>query len=411
MAPLITDADVPPDRATAHGDPASKKDAPRAEPNGDATVNVHYILFALLSFPLPLIAVAQEPPERILTRSAAFDAEPFTRIRGMQEMANGALLIADQVESAVYLIDLGAGTRTRVGREGSGPEEYRQPTGMYPFRGDSALLMDITNSRFAILSTDGRIARTEPIFRPGTSIPTGADRDGDLYWDHVSSVRIAKSTDPSADRAPIARLGQTTSRIDTLAFLTMPGPTNPNAFPTWDVWAVSLDGRIAIARNQDEYRMDWVEPDGRTTRGPPVAWEPVRVTDADRDALRAQPGGGRGSGVSVRGGAGARPPLLDLPDQFPAVRQRGLWIAHDGRAFVERQQPLTRKSDSFSISSMRMASALTASDCPLTAASSASVRADSTPFASMLMTCSGSSATTSAEHKHNWRTSCLFDPQ
>jgi hypothetical protein len=256
-------------------------------------------------------------------------------------MVDGKVLVADQTESAVYLVDLAAGTRTKVGNEGAGPQEYRQPTGLHPFRGDSALLMDLPNSRIAVLDASGRIARTEPLFRPGMSIPTGADSRGNLYWDHISGVRLAKREDPSADQAPVARLSQATNKIDTLAYLTIPGGVNPSAFPDWDVWAVSLDGRIAIARNQLEYRLDWIETDGRRTSGPAIPFEPIRVTDRDKETLRARPGGGRAAGVAMgRGQQASQPPLLDVPEYFPAVKQRGVWIAPDGRAFVERQLSL-----------------------------------------------------------------------
>jgi hypothetical protein len=288
---------------------------------------------------VPTESRAQTEP--VLTRTAAFEAEPFTRIRGIQETANGNVLVADQIESAVYLVDFAAGTRTKVGNEGAGPQEYRQPTGLHPFRGDSALLMDLQNSRIAVLDASGRIARTEPLFRPGMSIPTGADRMGNLYWDHTSSLRLAKREDPSADQAPVARFSQATNEIDTLAFLTIPGGVNPSAFPDWDVWAVSLDGRIAIVRNQREYRLDWIEPDGRQVNGSAIPLEPIRVTDRDREVLRAQPGGGRAAGVAMgRGQQASQPRLLDVPEFFPPIKQRGVWIAPDGRAFVERQLSL-----------------------------------------------------------------------
>jgi hypothetical protein len=314
-------------------------------------------LTTLCAVAIPLSAASQQN-ERTLQRSAALETEPFSRIRGIQEMADGRLLIADQIESAVYVVDLRAGTRIQVGNEGSGPQEYRQPTGILPFRGDSALLMDLPNGRIGVMSADGRIARTEPLFRPNVSIPTGADRQGNLYWDHVSAVRLEKRENPSADQAAVARFSQATGEIDTLAFLTIPGGVNPSAFPDWDEWAVSLDGRIAIVRNQAEYRLDWIDADGRVTRGPPVAFDPIRVTDRDREILRSRPGGGRASGVSM-GRGGAQPPMLDVPDQFPPARQQGLWLAPDGTAFVERQRPLSDRRpllDVFDASGQRTAS-------------------------------------------------------
>ena len=300
-----------------------------------ATLIVPFVTAALIP------TVNQQPPEVVLTAAARFEAEGFTRIRGLRELPDGRVLVADQTENALYLVDFTARTRTKLGANGPGPEEYDRPTGIYPFRADSSLLTDSGNMRQSVLDGSGRIIYSEPIFRPGMSIPTQVDARGNLYWDMVTTVRLAKRTDPSADQAGIGRFDRASGNIDTLGYLSIPGPINPNAFPAWDVWAVSLDGRVAIARNQNEYRLDWVMPDGTTIRGTPVPSEPLRVTDDDRARFSARPGGGRGAGVSIGGRALRPPPMLDVPDRFPPVKQRSLWVAHDGRAFVERHQHLS----------------------------------------------------------------------
>ena len=298
-----------------------------------ATLLVPFITIAF-------VPPAQQPPEVALTPVARFEAEGFTRIRGLRELPDGRVLVADQMENALYLVDFALRTRTKLGANGAGPEEYDGPTGLHPFRRDSSVLVDSRNQRLSILDGTGRIIYSEAMFRPNMSIPTNVDARGNLYWDMVTTVRLAKRTDPSAEQAGIGRFDRASGKIDTLAYLTIPGPINPNAFPAWDEWAVSLDGRVAIVRNQDEYRIDWVLPDGTTIRGTPVRSEPLRVSADDRERFRARPGGGRGAGVSM-GGRAAQPPMLDIPDRFPPVKQRGLRVAHDGRAFAERHQHLS----------------------------------------------------------------------
>jgi hypothetical protein len=298
------------------------------------------LLLPFLTAAIPPTAV-QQPAEIVLTAVARLETEGFTRIRGVRELPDGRVLVADQTENALYLVDFRTGARTKLGGNGPGPEEYDGPTGLYPFRGDSSVLTDSRNQRLSILDGAGRIIYSEPMFRPNMSIPSQVDARGNMYWDLVTTVRLAKRTDPSADQAGIGRFERTTGAIDTVGYLTIPGPINPNAFPAWDEWAVALDGRVVIARNQDEYRIDWVLPDGQTIRGTPVRSEPLRVTDDDRERFRAGPGGGRASGVSMGGRASRPPSLLDIPDRFPPVKQRGVWVAYDGRAFIERHQHLS----------------------------------------------------------------------
>ncbi|NIR45948.1 MAG: hypothetical protein GWN99_16035 [Gemmatimonadetes bacterium] len=292
----------------------------------------------------------QEAAEITLTPSRLFTAEPFSRVRGVEELPDGRVLLVDQREEALYRIDFEAGTREMLGHRGRGPGEYKNPTGLHPFRGDSALMVDIVNGRFVVVSPEGELARTEPLFGPGVSLPEGADRYGNRYWDRVTGVRLAKREDPSADQAPIVRYEYASGQIDTLAFLTIPGPPNPNAFPAWDDWAVGPDGRVAIVRNQDEYRLDWVERDGTVRRGPPVEdFRPLRVSDDDERALRESRGGGYG-GVARQGDEPVRrPPPIDVPDHFPPGKLRRLWVTYDRLAIVERHQHLSEERPLFDV--------------------------------------------------------------
>lgn len=283
------------------------------------------LAFLAVSAPPPV--AAQDAPE--LVPAGSFDAEPFTRIRGLHVLPDGRFLVSDQVEEALYLVDPGSEMRTKIGGNGEGPGEYRQPISLYPFRADSALLLDLFNSRLAVLGPDGSIVRFEPMTRPGVSLPTGADRDGNLYWDDVSGVRIAKRDDPRVDTGHIFRFGIASGRIDTLASIRVPGPVNPGPLPEYDVWHVSPSGRLVIVRNQDTYRVDRVDADGVERRGPEIDVDRVTLSRSDRAALEE-----RGMAGASMGAAGGRRPELPIPERFPyAAAVRAL---DDGRALVER---------------------------------------------------------------------------
>lgn len=78
----------------------------------------------------PLLHAQQPaPPVREIRLGAPVTtlAHDFTQIRGLRELPDGRLFITDRLEPAVDVVDLGAGRGMRIGREGSGPEEYRMP--------------------------------------------------------------------------------------------------------------------------------------------------------------------------------------------------------------------------------------------------------------------------------------------
>lgn len=295
-------------------------------------------------------AAGQDRGVPTLTPDRVFSAEGFSRVRGVQELPDGRLLVSDQTEEALYRVDFNSQERTRLGGRGEGPGEYQAPTGLYPFRGDSLLMVDIQNGRFAIVSPDGVIGRTEPLFGRGISLPEGADRMGNRYWDRVTAVRMQKRTQPSADQAPIVRYDPERETLDTLAYLTIPGPANPNAFPAWDDWAVGPDGRVAIVRNQDEYRLDWVGPDGILLEGRPVeAYRPIRVTNDDERAFEeGRSGLGRGT-ARMGSDPTPRPPPIDIPRDFPPAKLGRIWVTWDGRAIVERHQHLDEEQPLFDL--------------------------------------------------------------
>jgi hypothetical protein len=295
-------------------------------------------------------AAGQDQPVPVLTPFRVFSGEAFSRVRGIQELPDGRVLVADQREEALYRVDFHNQERTMLGRRGEGPQEYRAPTGLHPFRADSVLMVDLQNGRFAIVSADGVIGRTEPLFGENITIPEASDRGGKRYWDRVTWVRTEKRENPAADQAPIVRYDPDLEEMDTLAYLTIPGPPNPDAFPAWDDWAAGPDGRVAIVRNQDEYRLDWLEPDGTLRRGTPVSeFRPLRVTGADEQAVEEGRGGVPRGSARMGSEPTRRPPPIAIPREFPPAKLGRIWVTFDGRAIVERHQHLSEHRPLFDL--------------------------------------------------------------
>jgi hypothetical protein len=251
-------------------------------------------------------AAAQEPPTVPMTRPDAVVDEPFSLLRGARELPDGRVLVTDWIEARIAVVDFGKGAVSDRNRTGAGPAEFRLAGRLMPFRGDSTLLADAGNSRFAVLDGDGRIART---FRPAdqaAQYAVSADASGRLYYTipgWLARRELPADTVELAVYDPAAESARTVARVQGSRRPSSnhsAGPRVPYVlFAPQDTWAVTPGGRIAIVRN-DGYAVEWL--DGRNVvRGPRNATRRIEASARDRrDAVRAfvqsSPIGGRGDG-------------------------------------------------------------------------------------------------------------------
>lgn len=275
------------------------------------------------------------PPVREirLTTPAATLAHDFTQIRGLRELSDGRMLVSDRLEPAVYVADLRLGRVTRIGREGSGPEEYRMPSTLLALPGDSTLLADEGNSRFMIIGPDLKVHRSFSTQRPGmvySPWPRAVDTQGRLYF-QIPAWAAGPAGFPD-ESVHVARMDLKGGKVDTLARVRR--PTEPRikyglpyvGFDAQDVWQASTDGRIAMVRSSD-YHVEWLEPGGRITRGPAVAFVVVPVTERDkvdymRSFLENTSMGGRGSGSTNPTGLSKVPDEMLAPERVKEMAAR-----------------------------------------------------------------------------------------
>lgn len=310
---------------------------------------------------------AQTPRPLTPGRPLAAYAEPFGLVNSVRELSTGAVMVADPLSGDLWLLDAALRTGRKIGREGSGPGEYRQPDAVWPMPGDSTLLVDLGNARLSIFSRAGVFGRSIPIvlgtFTPGegppvTVLPRGVDERGRLYF-QGSNIGPAGMLDSAA----VLRFDPASARTDSV--ILVKGPTvartesgseenrqvrmRPVPFAGGDGWAVAPSGAVAVAR-AGTYRVDWVTPSGERRTGRAVPYERVRIGSAEKEewaafqqlvggvGMRVENENGRMS-VSFarnRGGQAASMEGLTWPDVKPPFDNTSARIDASGRLWLQR---------------------------------------------------------------------------
>ena len=293
---------------------------------------------------------AQSPTTRTVALPAPTATLPaeFTMAASVRELADGRLLIVDRSERRLVVADWRNAQVTPLGRSGSGPGEYLQPTTLFAIGGDSTILPDTRNGRWLLLH-GASIASTTPPDAPaiasGARLPLGADDRGNVIITRASGVgggALVTTTTP--DSILLLRISRSTGRADTVATvrarparINVQGPpANPtsitivsNALAVGEAAALCADGWIAIAR-LDPYRVEWITPDGRHILGPPLPFERVRLDERERRVFLER--------EAARTGRATRDPasLPEWPEFMPPYLSGALLCGFDGRLWIRR---------------------------------------------------------------------------
>jgi hypothetical protein len=295
-----------------------------------------------------------QAPERVLPVD-------FTQIRGVRELPDGRVLVSDRLDNGVVVADFARGTTAAIGRTGSGPAEYRLPTGLSAMPGDSTLLVDEGNQRLAVIGPDLKIHRTFNLIIPGIGVPLGArgvDRQGRY---HLQIPGWLNGPRGGTDTIVVIRFDLRTQRVDTLVRIKGSTPRKNTMkpgipyvlFAAQDVWNVTADGRLGVVRSGD-YHVEWRETDGRITSGPKIPFERRQVTMDDRMAhTRRFMEGSSISGKNESGGLSPLPAEMleekaireiaeyqDHADVHPPFTEITPLVGPDGSLWVERSVQL-----------------------------------------------------------------------
>ncbi len=312
---------------------------------------------------------AQARQQRLTEPDASFP-EAFGLVGGVRELPDGRVLVADPLGQALVALNLDASLADTLGRVGQGPQEYRQPDGLFPLPGDSTLLVDLGNGRLTVLGPDGSFGATAPIAsgRPGPGemmmirLPQAVDGEGRVYFRSLGGLG-QRGQLPT--HAPVLRWDRTTGAVDTVGIVKLQDMTRSTSggmgdqrvsiqqvpFSPSDGWAVSADGRVVFVR-ADSYRLEWVSSGGTVRQGPAVSYDPVSIGRAEKEEWferSRQRGGGIAVGVTVengvmstsfrRGGASDEPDLdaYEWPGFKPPFEPSSVRATPEGEVWVQRE--------------------------------------------------------------------------
>ncbi|MEO5567108.1 MAG: hypothetical protein ABIR92_01360 [Gemmatimonadaceae bacterium] len=271
----------------------------------------------LLLFAVSTFANAQKAiPLRDLGPIEAVSKDTVGYLYGLREFSDGRVLISDATQRRLTLFDASlANAATLADSLPSAVLSYgKRPTTILPYRGDTAIFVDLAGRALLLLDANGTVVRVMSSPRPGdlgwignpnNGVPGFDGRGRIIYRSTIlpgfqAPVKGKPYVAPSIpDSAPIIRVDFDTRIADTLAWVrtaTMKVSVqylegggvqlSPTMTPlsVVDDWALLPDGTVAIVRGQD-YHIDWIAPDGARTSSPKMAFDWKRLTDADKVAI------------------------------------------------------------------------------------------------------------------------------
>ena len=275
----------------------------------------HLILAAgLISTAVP--ALAQNVPTRTLSKADAEYAEPFTQIAGLRELKDGRVIVIDPRDKTVQAVDLKTGTAVKLGREGSGPGEYGMPLRLLALPNDTSAVVDMLNNRLLLITPEAKVGGFVDLNVPapagrgdgrggmmmiGGQIPTASDGKGRMYVQGVP-FRMTENGPVTSDSVPMVRWDRASGKRDTLAWQRVAQGSSQVSgrggrgtmqvrigggppFSGADAMAVAPDGRVAIAHH-DPYRVDFVNEAGQRTRGQPIKYDRIKVSEGHKEEWR-----------------------------------------------------------------------------------------------------------------------------
>jgi hypothetical protein len=221
----------------------------------------------------------------------------FGSIADIEVGGDGRIYVLDRQVNELRVFAADGTHLGTTGRTGAGPGEFTRVTGLYRITGDSVLVADVGNARYAVFDADGNFGRT--VVRPIRSygwVSEGTFAGGVLYEEGYRPT----GGDASDPVIVGVRLAEQSELTDTLGFPKPPVPPIEGfyvrsaeggsgmsmPFAPEAAWQLMPD-RSLWWGFASEYRLLHLSPAGDTLRDVVSASTPLPVTQQEIDAWAA----------------------------------------------------------------------------------------------------------------------------
>ena len=256
-------------------------------------MSFHRALLVPTLVALAASAVGAQVRQVSLGKAVVRSGAPLSLVTTVRELSGGQVMVADPIERKLMLFDAGLTSFKVMGREGSGPGEYRQPDAVWAFPGDSTLVTDLGNARLSIVGPTGVYGRSIPMASGGSNgppsvvFPGGTDARGNIYFappranGRLDSTDVMRLDSRGGGARVVTRIKtpdvsrEESGDADSREVRIRPIPLSAS-----DGWAVSATGEVAVARSAD-YHVEWFST-GPVRRGASVTMTRVSVGEAEK---------------------------------------------------------------------------------------------------------------------------------
>ena len=233
------------------------------------------------------VRIAIEPDLLVVGPDSAKPEDEFVDVRGVFQLADGRIGVADAGVPAVYILSAAGQVEVVVGRQGSGPGEFREPRLLGVQPGDTLVVYDAPLRRVTQFAGSGALVRTVSLPAPvsGATQAVGLMPGNALLVKRSVYPQHAESGGLLAVEAVYLRIN-TDGRIDTIARIP-DGPRHPRGFLFfgWQSAAASTDSSVWIGRG-DVAAVKEIYLDGALIKEGRWAARSRRVSELDRLAMR-----------------------------------------------------------------------------------------------------------------------------
>ena len=147
------------------------------------------------------------------------------RVGGALRLADGGVVVLNAGTSELRFFDSAGRYAQTFGRAGSGPGEFRSPSGLFWYGSDTLMVGDYGTARVTVLSTDGRLIEAIALRdRVGGGL-VGRLADGSFVFSATSGYGVGVQTGRRRDPVHLVRVSAAGELLDTLG-----------SFPGWEAY-------------------------------------------------------------------------------------------------------------------------------------------------------------------------------